>query len=249
VYQFDTKVNLIKEWESETSIRKYYECKVQLSDIINNKRNFAGSFWSFTNTIDVSEYKIECKYGFIDQYNDEGILLNTFKNTTIASQQLDIKRESITRAVFTKKLCSGYYFVKSGVDIAEVISSKYKPTLGKNVVYRYLMDGTYDTKFTSVRQAELNTPNIGTNSLRKSIIDCKPKGGYYWAYEEANNYFDILEPGKKKNVKIAQYTLNKELVKIWDSPKECKKEFPYALQVCRGKAKSTKNYIFEYIQD
>ncbi len=249
VYQFDIKGNFIKKWISETEIRKYYDCKVQLSDIIKNKRNFAGSFWSFNSNINPDEYKIECRYGFIDQYNSEGVLLNTFKNTTIAAQKLDIEREAITRAVFKKSLCSGYYFVKSGVDIAEVISLKYKPMLGKNTVYRYLEDGSYDAKFTSIRQAELNTPNISANSLKKSIINCTLKGGYYWAYEESDNYFNLVNPGQKKEIKIAQYTKDGKLVKIWDSPKECKKEFPYSLQVCQGKAKSTKNYVFKYIQD
>lgn len=249
IYQFNINGNLIKKWDSEADILKYYDCKVQLSDIINKKRNFAGSFWSFNNSINPNEYKIECKYGFIDQYNKEGVLLNTFKNTTLAAQKLDIDRQAITRAVFKKTLCAGYYFVKSGVDIAEVLSSKYKPMLGKNNVYRYLKDGTFDTKFSSVRQAEQNTPSIGVNALRSAIINCTLKGGYYWAYEESDNYFNLINPGEKRVVKIAQYTKEGELVKIWNSAKECKKEFPYALQVCQGKTKSTKNYVFKYIQD
>ena len=249
VYQFDTTGNFVKKWDSETDINKYYECKIQMLNIIKNKQNFAGSFWAFEDSINVSEYTLECNRGFISQYNENGILLNTFKNTTIAAQKLDINREAITRAVFKKSMYSGYYFVKSGVDIAEVISRKYKPVLGKFIVYRYLSTGEYDTKFTSIRQAELNTPKIGQNSLKKSIVNRKLAGGYYWAFEIADNYFSIANPSNKKDIKIAQYTKNGELVKIWNSPKECKKEFPYALQVCQGKAKSTKNYVFKYIQD
>ena len=248
VYQFDIKGNFIKKWESESEIKRFYDCKVQFSDIIENKRSFAGYFWNFEPTIKIEEYKTECKYGFISQYNLEGILLATFKSTTIAAQKLDMDREAITRAVFKKKPYAGCYFLKADVDIAEVLSNKYKPMIGKKTVCRYLKSGEFDTKFESILQAEKQTPNVGQSSISKAIINRKLNGGYYWAYVEAENYFDIKDPSYREEIKIAQYDKEGNLIKIWGNYKECKKEFPYCLQVCQGKAKSTKGYIFKYVQ-
>ena len=249
VYQFDIKGNFIKKWISETEINKFYETHVQFSDIINNKRSFAGYFWSFTPSINIEEYKTENKYGFISQYNLDGVLLATYKSTTIAAQKLDLNRDAITRSVLKKTPYAGCYFLKADVDIAEVMSNKYKPMLGKNLVYRYLKTGELDAKFTSILQAEKSTPNVGKNSIAKSIINRKLNGGYYWAYVEADNYFNIADPGYKKLIKIAQYTKEGELIKVWSDPKECKSNFPYCMQVCQGKAKSTQGYVFKYIQD
>lgn len=248
VYQFDIKGTFIKVWNSETEIRKYYDCNVNFADIIKSKRSFAGSFWSFEDNINPEEYKTECRRGFISQYNLNGELLNTFKTTTLAAQVLDLDMQAITRAVSRKKKYAGYYFLKSDVDIAEVLSSKYKPKLGKQVVFRYLEDGTFDSEYESITEATKKA-GLTRGKIPYALINGKKCGGYYWSYYKENNYFDILEPTRKPDIKIEQYDLEGNLIKVWDSPKECKKEFPYCLQVCQGKAKSTKGYTFKYIQD
>ena len=249
VYQFDIKGNLIKEWKSETEVCKYYESKVQFSDIVKNKRSFAGYFWSFTSSIDIAQYTTEFKYGFISQYNKEGILLQTFKNATIAAQKLDLDRNGIVRAVFQKKLYNGCYYLKADVDIAEVLSNKYKPTIGKCRIYQYNLDGTLSRIFETLTEAVKSLQTTSRDGIKKAILSQTQYKGFYWAYEQGLNYFNLVNPGAKPNVKIAQYDLNNQLVKIWDSPKDVKKEFPYALQVCQGKCKSTKNYVFKYVQD
>lgn len=248
VYQFDLSGNLIKVWDSETEIRNYYECKISISDIVKNKRSFAGSFWSFDKTIDITGYRKECNRGFIAQYNPDGLLLNTFKNTTLAAQMLDLDRQAITQAVFKKKLYSGYYFLNVDVDIAEVLSSKYKPMLGKRSIYRYLESGEFDAEFESITEATKKT-GLTRGKIPYALVNGKICDGYRWSYYKAENYFDIIGPDKKPEIKIAQYSKDGTLIKVWESPKECKKEFPYALQVCQGKTKSTKGYVFKYIQD
>lgn len=249
VYQFDINGNLIKSWESEISIRKYYDCCISIIDIVNKKRSFAGYFWNFESKINVEDYRKECNHGFISQYNLNGVLLNIYKTTTLAAQKLDLDRSAITRAVFKKRPYAGYYFLKSDVDIAEVLSTRCKQMVKKHSVYRYLKTGEFDTEFVSVLQAAKNTFTASHWGISGAIINKKTHAGYLWSYIKSDNYFKIDNPNKKPNVKIAQYDKEGNLIKIWDTPKECKKEFPYALQVCQGKTKSTKGYIFKYIQD
>ena len=247
VYQFDIKGTFIKEWNSETEICKFYESKVQFSDIITKKRSFAGYFWSVEKNIDITQYITECKYGFISQYNKEGVLLQTFKNATIAAQKLDLDRNGVVRAVFNKKLYNGCYYLKADVDIAEVLSNKYKPTLGKCRVYQYNLDGTLLQTFETLTAAVESLQTTSREGIKKAMLSQTQYKGFYWAYKLGDNYFSLVNPGNKPEVKIAQYDLNNQLIKIWNSPKEVKKEFPYALQVCQGKAKSTKNYVFKYV--
>ena len=247
IYEFDIKGTFIKEWKSESDIKRYYDCSNNMSDIVKNKRSFAGKFWSFDKVINIADYKTELNHGFISQYNKDGILLNTFKTTTLAAQKLDIKREIITQAVFKKKLCNGYYFLKADVDIAEVLSNKYKPKLQNNI-YRYLKSGEYDECFKSLAETINNTKGLTSYKLKKALNDCTPCLEYYFSYKKCNNYFDIKNPNQKDIVKIAQYNKNNELIKIWDNPKDVKQEYPGALRCCQGYLKSTQGFIFKYIQ-
>lgn len=247
VYQFDIKGNLIKSWESETAVNLYYNSRVSLSDIINTKRSFAGFFWSFQNQINLSEYTKEIKHGFINQYNLEGVMLNQFKNATTASQKLDLDRYAITSAVFRKKPYSGYYFLKADVDIAEVLSNKFKKTLGKQFIYRYKETGEFDKAYETTSKAVNDTPGAHNSALKNAVVNGYLCGGYRWSYIKSDNYFNIEQPKIQIKVKIAQYTKENELVKVWESIKECKKLYPYCLRVCRGDLKSTQGYIFKYI--
>lgn len=245
VYQFNPQGELIKEWASESDIKRFYQCRVSLSDIIKSKRSFAGCFWSFEKTIDVTEYKTELNHGFINQYNKYGVLLNQFKNTTIAAQKLDLQREAITQAVFKKKLYNGYYFLKADVDIAEVLSSKYKPKLGLTHIFRYDINGNLIKEYETVTKAKVD---ISAYKLKKAIVDGILMENSYWSYYKSTNYFNI-KTRTKPIIKIAQYNKFGELIKVWNSPKEVKLKYPQALRCCQGTLKSAHGYIFKYIQN
>lgn len=246
VYQFDIKGNLIKKWFSAIEINDFYKTKVSITTIINEKRSFAGSFWSFSDNIDVSEFKTELNRGYINQYNLQGEFLNQYKNATIAAQKVDMTREEITRAVFYKRPHGGYYFLKADVDIAEAMSPVLK--FGTKQVFRYLSTGEFDKEYNSTSAAVRDTPKAHTSSIRDAVVNGYLCGGYRWSYKKSDNYFNIESPKEDlPNVKIAQYDKQGNLIKIWNSPKECKKEFKYCLRVCQGSLKSTQNYIFKYV--
>ncbi len=59
-------------------------------------------------------------------------------------------------------------------------------------------------------------------------------------------------PNKTSNVfkskKVGQYTLDGQLVKIYDTVRACRKEFGNVGKVLKGQAKSAKGFTFEYIE-
>lgn len=67
--------------------------------------------------------------------------------------------------------------------------------------------------------------------------------------EEHKNKISAANKGKN-TIPVAQYTLNGELVKIWDSAMQAGKEGGFnkghITQVCRGKRHHHKNYIWKY---
>ena len=250
IYQFDLNGNLVKEWKSGSDINRYYNSSVQFYDIITKKRSFAGYFWSFDKSIDVSSYKKELNHGFINQYTLDGTLLNQFATTTIAAQKLDLSRDNITQAVFRKKPYAGYYFLKADVNISEVLSNVYKPKLGKTHIYKYdSKSGDLLSEYETITLAKKENDGLTQYKLKDSLVNGKINCDAYWSYIKSDNYFNIENPCEKPVIKIVQYSKNGDLIKIWDSPKECKKQYPGALRCCQGYLKSTKGYVFKYSEN
>lgn len=250
IYQFDLNGNLIKKWESRSDVNRYFNTSVSFTDIIRDKRTFAGYIWSDIDFVNPEEYKKSVKYGFISQYDINGNFIAKYKSATEASQKLDIKRERIVTAVYSQKPLLQYYFIKSDIDIYEVISKKFKQLRNRRPVYRYLPSGEFDREFETSEKAIHSIPQVRTHSLKDAVVNGKLCGGFYWSYKKGENYFNIENVTKYlKPTKIIQYDKEGNLIKVWDSIQDCKKEFRYCLRVCNGSLKSTKGYIFKYLEE
>lgn len=248
VYQFDINGNFISEWKSGVEIRNYFDSSVSFTDIIQSKRSYAGYLWSFDKEINPKEFKLESNRGFISQYDLKGNFIKKYKTTTDASEELGIQREHLTYAVFKKKPYNGFYFLKSDVKIEEVLKSKFKPSSGKQFIYRYKLSGEFDKEYSTTSEAAKDTQGAYTSSLKNAVVNGCKCGNYLWSYKKADNYFNIDKPCEKKEIKVAQYDLDGNFIKLW-TQKECKKEFKYCLKCCRGDVKSTQGYKFEYVED
>lgn len=247
IYEFNLQGELIKVWDSITDITNTYNCnKDRISAVIKDKRSFNNSYWSNSDVIDINDYKLSSR-GYVLQYNKLGQLLNSFDSATIASSKLDISRDAIVNAIFNRTLCCGYYFLRADEDIKKLLLDKSNKIL-KNItkVYKYSDTGEYLEEYKSIKEAVKKNPKTSHGNIIRAIKNNRLCGGYKWSYIKS----DILQPFKQldlKPVKIAQYDLNKTLIKIWDSVSECKKLFPCCQKVCRKQQKSTKGFIFEYI--
>ena len=247
IYEFNLSGELIKKWESIKSITDTFNVnKDRITMCIKDKRSFNNSYWSYSSKIDISEYRLSFR-GYVFQYNKDGVLLNTYENTSIAALKLDITRDAIINAVFNRTTCCGYYFLRADEDIHKLIFEKSSKLL-KNItpVYRYLKTGEFDKSYKSITLAVKDTPKTSHGNIIRAIKNNRTCGGYKWSYEKSDFIKSYTEISLKP-VKIAQYDLNHNLVKIWDSVSDCKKEFPSCQKVCRKERKTSKGYIFEYI--
>ncbi len=247
VYEFNLQGEVLRSWESLREATEFFNVnKDRIAMSIKDKRSFNNSYWSFNDNINVSEYRLSSR-GYVFQYNKDGVLLNTYENASVAALKLDITRDAIVNAVFNRTTCCGYYFLRSDEDINLLLNEKSSRAL-KNItpVYRYLKDGTFDKEYKSIKEAVENTPKANHGNIIRAIKSDRTCGGYRWSYEKSNiiKSYNRIE---LTSVKIAQYDLNHNLIKIWNSVSECKKEFPSCQKVCRKERKSSKGFIFEYI--
>lgn len=213
---------------------------------IKDKRSFNNSYWSEEDTINVKDYRLSTR-GYVFQYNKDGLLLNTFENASEASKILDISRDAIVSAVSNRTTCCGYYFLRADEDINKLLNDKSNKVLANvTPVYRYSKDGVFNKEYSSISDAVKDTPKSSHGNIIRAIKNNRTCGGYKWSYIKSETIQPFTEQVIKA-IKIAQYDLNHNLIKIWDSVADCKKEFPSCQKVCRKERKSSKGYIFEYI--
>ena len=247
VYQFNLNGDLIKSWKSIISIINFYKVnKDRIWMAIKEKRSFDNCYWSYTNEININNYRLSTR-GYVFQYNKDGKLLNTFKNASEASLKLDIQRDAVVNAIFNRTTCNGYYFLRADEDINKLLNEKSsKLLINTTKVYRYTLDGKFNKEYNSVSEVSKELPKASHGNIIRAIKNNRTCAGYKWSYVKS----DIIQPFSELQlnaVKIAQYDINHNLIKIWDSVSECKKEFPSCQKVCRKERKTSKGFIFEYI--
>ena len=247
IYEFNLQGNLINTWNSIKEITDKFKInKDRITMVIKDKRSFNNSYWSEKNLIDISEYRLSSR-GYVFQYSTDGKLLNTFENASIAALNLGISRENISSAIFDRCVYNGYYFLHADDNINLLLQEKASKLL-KNItpVYRYLKTGKFDKSYNSIKEATDDTPKTSHGNIIRAIKNNKTCGGFKWSYVKSD-FIKPYEESDLKSIKIAQYDLDHNLIKIWDSVEECKKEFPSCQKVCRKERKSSKGFIFEYI--
>ena len=248
IYQFDLSGTIIEQWESIKSITDYYKCnKDRISMCIKDKRSFDNCYWSESNKIDVEQYRLSAREA-VFQYNEEGVLLNSFRNVLEASQKLDLDKQAIASAIYERHKYSGYYFLHSNCDINTVINTiKTRKQNNQVRIFRYLESGKFDKEYNSMSEAARQN-NTSTGNIIRAIKSGRSCSGYKWSYDKADtipNYKErVIKP-----IKIAQYTKDGKLVKIWETVSECQKEFPACRKVCNGTRKTTGGYIFKYVDE
>lgn len=244
IYQFDLNGNLIKEWKSIISITQFYQCnKDRITMCIKDKRSFDNCYWAEESKINSDEYRLSAREA-VFQYNSDGLLLNSFKNASEAATQLDLDRQAITSAIFEKHKYAGYYFLHSNDNIKEIMNNSCKMR-NYTPVYRYTLEGNYNFEYKSLSEAAREN-NTSTGNIIRAIKNESLCKGFKWSYEKS----EIIQSYKTKElipVKIAQYDKNGNLIKVWQSVSDCLKEFPGCRRVCNGTRKTTKGYIFKYI--
>ena len=247
VYQFTLEGKLVKTWNSIVSIIDFYKVnKDRIRMAIKDKRSFDNCYWALTPEININNYRLSTR-GYVFQYNKDGKLLNTFKNASEASLKLDIQRDAIVNAVFNRTTCFGYYFLRADEDIDLLLNEKSSKKLANNTpVFRYLKTGEFDKEYKSIKEATDDTPKSSHGNIIRAIKNNRTCGGYKWSYVKSETIKPYTQEDLKP-VKIAQYDLKHNLIKVWDSVSECKKEYPSCQKVCRKERKSSNGYIFEYI--
>ena len=275
VYEFDTKGSLIQKYESLRDFLRKNGLKGEtaLRQHIKEKTLYKGSFWSFNEEIDISEYKIvdNVKTKKVYQFDLKGNLLNEYISAN-AIDKIDIAQETVQKACRKSPHYSkGYIWLYKNTITKEEIDNvfkylqelkermsnrspkdKYKSQLAKPV-YQFTLDRIFIKRWDSNSEASLYVTNGRSRSALQHVLGgvCSQAYGYLWSYSEIppEKYKTRIEKfGKKVN----KYDLDFNYIETFDSAIEASlsvgsKCYQSISGCCKGKTHHSFGYIWRYV--
>lgn len=194
-----------------------------------------------------------CRQKWIYRYDLNGNFIEEYYGIMELGKKWGCNYMNFTNAVNLKRSYKNSYWSFEKVEKLNI--SEYRLNYFSNI-YQYDLEGNYIKEWESIgdicKELGLTKSNIYT-----SIDRMTSAGGFYFT-KEKDKIYDILKtkelynqlpkikPGQCR--KIAQYDLDGNLVKIWNSTGECRKEFSKCLTVAKGIIKQTKGFIFKYVE-
>lgn len=245
VYQYSFDGIFIKEWNSLTEAgNKLNISPSSIGRAALFKCTSAKSFWSFykfTN-LDIQEYKKYSPEKQVYIYNEFGIYERSFNSMSECAKFLNDTISHIQRSIKTGVKTKGYYIS------LDLVSQYVKPKIERlsGIIHQYDLNGNYIQSFNSPNdlQRELN---INIKGVNNSIRLQESYKGFLWIRGEKINKLEPHKP-KKTPRKIGQFTLEGNLIKIYDTVRACRKDFPNVSKVLNGTAKHCHNFYFKYLE-
>lgn len=182
----------------------------------------------------------------IYQYSLKGEFIKKWDSLTKAAKYYNISETSIYNAANYKRISfnSLWSFTKE-----EVLNLQdYNITIQKKPVYIYDMTKSYIEEIPSMSECARKL-NTYLAKVQRAIKSGNIVNGYYISLVKNDKYIfyeDNHIPTPRKTRKVGQYTKNGILVKIFNTVREARKEFPNVGKVLRGQANHCHNFIFKY---
>lgn len=248
-YQYDLEGNFIKEWNSRSEAAREYSnsdlifgCSTIYNAITFHRKAY-GYLWSDNKVdkLDVQYYNNKVQNTITYLYDLEGNYLNSFDSITKCSEYLNISFEQVRRALILKHSLLNQYQVST--ELFSILP-KQSPVSIKGDIHRYDLDGNYLDSFKSLSEIK-NKLGITLYHLDETLESSGYQKGFQW---RRGVKLSKIEPYKViSKRKIGQYTMDDKLVKIFNTVKEARKEFPNVSKVLSGIANHCHNFKFKYI--
>ena len=241
VHRYDLNGNYMESYRSYSDAgRKNNISYMSIISAVHLKGVSCNSYWSEIKVakLDISSFK-KINKTKVYLYKSTGEYVKQFESESECARALDVRLSTVQRAIKNGTKCSGYFLKLEYVDKIEIKTYSRKRN---HLVYQYDENGNFLKEFKNLKEVR-NFFNDPMSQLSKHIFSKSLYKNYYWSYEKLSKY-PITKTIKKR---IAQYDLSGNLIKIWDSYRECSKEFSNIRYVLNGKRSNTKGYVFKYL--
>lgn len=239
IYQFDLQGNLIASYSSiKEAAQKTGLWDTNIGIASANKQSYKNYYWAETSTIDIKEFALVTQDKTIYCFNKMCELVREYTSLSDAATAFDTTTDVIKNAIYKMILCQKHYFsYNKNFNLHEH---------SDRIVYCYDLNGNFiesDT-FKNICIKYSADPK----KLHKAATSGLTLNKLQFNYENVIKMPDITcRQGIGAPKKVGQYTLNGELIKVFDTVTQCKQEFTNVRRVLNGQLSQTKGYVFKYI--
>lgn len=244
IYQYDLTGKFINEYSSLVEAAIQFNGNGNLIGIAANfKRTTYGSLWSFSkyDTLDIKEYNIYNPKIPVYLYAEDCSFIKCFCSMQECCKELNVSLSRVQRASKIGNLINGFY-------LSLCFKTKFEKPIFNNIVgdiHMYSEYGDYIKSFSDKSQL----PNgFSEYEINRSIKTGYTYKGYLWIRGEKLNRINITIKHRLASRKIGQYDSNGNLIKVFNTLRSCRKEFPNISKVLRGDASHCHGFKFKYIE-
>lgn len=209
------------------------------------KRTSAGFLWSEYkfDKLDISLFNIYSPEITVYCYDSNGEYYKTFTSMSECTKEIGCCLSNVQREIKLGVSVHGYYLSNKLTPFFE------KPKISRltGMIHQYNTNGEYIQSFNSIKEGEnkLGFSLTGVNDAIK--LNNSYYKGFLWCRGEKLESLPKYKP-KSRARKIGQYTTDGDLVKVFDTLRECRKEFPNVSKVLSGLASHCHNFTFKYLE-
>ena len=245
IYMYDLQGNYIQEFISITDAAKFVQGAANtICNAVLHKRTSYDYLWSDLkmDKLNISEFNVYKPNTIVYVYNEDGTYFKTFNSMVDCAKYLNASLSNIQRSIKIGNSVKGYYIS----DKLYSIFIKPKVTRLSGKVHQYSLDGTYIKSYNTIKEVEQEF-NQSMQGINTSIRMGQSYKNYLWLRDEK---LDFVKPYKAKSSprKIGQYTMSGKLIKVFNTLRAARKEFPNVSKVLNGTAKHCHNFNFKYLE-
>lgn len=246
VYQYNLDGTFIKKFNSmhEAGIELNIS-ETTIGKAVLYKRTSAGFLWSECkfDKLDISLFNIYSPEITVYCYDSNGEYYKTFTSMSECTKEIGCCLSNVQRGIKLGVSVHGYYLSNKLTSFFE------KPKIPRltGMIHQYNTNGEYIQSFNSIKGGEnkLGFSLTGVNDAIK--LNNSYYKGFLWCRGEKLESLPKYKP-KSRARKIGQYTTDGDLVKVFDTLRECRKEFPNVSKVLSGLASHCHNFTFKYLE-
>lgn len=245
IYQYDLEGNFLKEWESIMSAANNLGVNsASIGHAVLYKTTSVGFLWSDIKIgkLDTSSYKIYEPEIPVYVYDINCEFVKKCNSMSECTKYVNDCLSHVQRSIKQGIQVKGYYV---SLDLMDIYVPPKKERLS-GMVHQYSLDGIYIKSFNSIKEVEreFKCTMSGINQSIKMGFSYK---NYLWLRGEKQDFVKPYKP-KSQPKKIGQYDINDKLVKVFNTVREARKEFPNVSKVLNGTAKHCHGYTFKYLE-
>lgn len=246
-YIYDNCGNFVQEFNS------YLEASIELSRnlrtiqrAIKEKHKCAGYFitnikYDRLDTSKMHNYNGPNKIP-VFQYDNKGNYECCYESIKDAAKVLNYSDTNIGKAIKLGILYRDKYFTSS-FDLH--FSNAKSEQINSTEIHQYDLSGNYIKSYKNMQEAK-NTLHIKSN-IYKAIKLKQVCGGFQWSFEKLPSIAAVaVKSGRAR--KVGKYDKDWNLVKIYDSLAECKRDNGSGMQhVLQGRNEFAKGFRYKYL--